>query len=307
MRALAALVALAAGGAMAVVVPAQAHGLAAQAGAVPGWTWDPAITVPLAIVPAVYIAGWRRIAARARGGAALLRRRGSWFAFGWLVLVLALVSPLHDGGERSFTLHMIEHELLMLVAAPALVIAGPLPALLWAWPGAVRRAAGRSPGTRALVAVAHRLRSPVPATLVQAAVLWTWHAPALFDLALADPGWHAAQHLAFIASALWFWATVLPRHGPSAGAGKDALAGLCLFATSVVSGMLGALMALSDSPWYAGYARIGMAPLGLDPVQDQQVAGLIMWVPGGVVHAAAALFVVGRLLSAHRGEAAHAR
>lgn len=66
--------------------------------------------------------------------------------------------------------------------------------------------------------------------------------------------------------------------------------------TSIVGGALGALMALSSSPWYAGYAAMGMMPLGLTPTEDQQLAGLIMWVPGGLVHAAAALVVLGRYL-----------
>ena len=74
------------------------------------------------------------------------------------------------------------------------------------------------------------------------------------------------------------------------------IAALCLVVTSIVSGALGALMAFATSPWYAGYARLGMAPFGLSPAEDQQVAGLIMWVPGGLVHAGAALMVMRRIL-----------
>lgn len=76
------------------------------------------------------------------------------------------------------------------------------------------------------------------------------------------------------------------------------LAALCMFATSVISGALGALMAFAQSPWYVGYARLGAAPFGLTPAEDQQVAGLIMWVPGGLVHLAAALVLVRGLLNA---------
>jgi cytochrome c oxidase assembly factor CtaG len=85
------------------------------------------------------------------------------------------------------------------------------------------------------------------------------------------------------------------------------LAVLCLFVTSLVSGALGALMAFSESPWYAGYARLGMAPFGLTPAEDQQLAGLIMWVPGGLVHALAALALVGMTLRSRPArEGAHA-
>jgi len=107
---------------------------------------------------------------------------------------------------------------------------------------------------------------------------------------LASDGWHAAQHLSFLVSALLFWTAMLGRRT------APALAALCLVATSIVSGALGALMAFATSPWYAGYARLGMAPFGLTPAEDQQVAGLIMWVPGGLVHAGAALIVVRRML-----------
>ena len=75
------------------------------------------------------------------------------------------------------------------------------------------------------------------------------------------------------------------------------LATLCLFFTATISGVLGALMALAQSPWYARYAELGMAPFGLTPTEDQQLAGLLMWMPGGTVHAVAALALVGRALS----------
>jgi putative membrane protein len=74
------------------------------------------------------------------------------------------------------------------------------------------------------------------------------------------------------------------------------VAALCLVATSIISGALGALMAFASSPWYVGYARLGMAPFGLTPAEDQQLAGLLMWVPGGLVHAGAALIVMRRIL-----------
>lgn len=213
------------------------------------------------------------------------------FWAGWLALAAALVSPLHEAGERSFALHMLEHEVLMLAAAPLLVWSEPLAIMLWAFPAQARRTLGGA-SRAALVRTAWRLLTdPVTATLLQAAALWLWHAPALFDLALASPGWHIAQHLSFLVSALFFWSAMLnPRR-----AGRAA-AVLCLFATSVVTGALGAMMAFSESPWYAGYARLGMAPFGLTPAEDQQAAGLIMWIPGGLFHAAIALALVATAL-----------
>jgi putative membrane protein len=118
--------------------------------------------------------------------------------------------------------------------------------------------------------------------------------PSLRALALAcarHPAWHIAQHLCFLASALLFWSAMLHRRPRNYG-----VAALCLFATSVVSGALGAMMAFAQSPWYVGYSRLGMAPFGLTALEDQQLAGMLMWVPGGVVHAGAALAAVAAAL-----------
>jgi putative membrane protein len=127
--------------------------------------------------------------------------------------------------------------------------------------------------------------------LLQAISLWLWHAPKLFDLALANPGWHIVQHLSFLVTALLFWWAVL--HGRERRVG---IAVGCLFFTATVSGALGALMAFSSSPWYAGYAASGLDAFGLTPAEDQQLAGLLMWIPGGLVHALAVLELFARRL-----------
>lgn len=282
------LVPLAAAMLVALPAPALAHG--DHAAAMPGWTWDPWITVPLGLAAGLFALGLVRLGARSARGA--FRRRAMLFAAGWVTLAAALVSPLHEAGERSFAAHMFEHELIMLLAAPLLVAAEPLVVLLWAFPAAARRTIGGVVAARPIAASWRALSGAVAATIIQAAALWLWHAPALFDLALASDGWHAAQHLSFLVSALLFWTAMLGRRG----AAERGLAALCLFLTSLISGALGALMAFSQSPWYAGYARLGMAPFGLTPAEDQQLAGLIMWIPGGLVHAGAALVIIAALV-----------
>lgn len=271
---------------------AHAH-QAATSGAAAAWTFDPWITVPLAIAGVLFAVGWARLKRRSRLGAERLDRRALLFAAGWLALAGALVSPLHQAGERAFSAHMLEHELLMLVAAPLLVLSQPLSVMIWAFPAARRQGLGAAARWRPAAAIWRACTEPVTATLAQAAALWLWHAPALFDLALARNGWHIAQHVSFLVTALLFWTAML-RPGPS----RRGVAVLCLFATSVISGALGALMAFSESPWYAGYAAMGMAPFGLTAAEDQQIAGLLMWIPGGLVHAAAALILVGAALKA---------
>jgi cytochrome c oxidase assembly factor CtaG len=259
----------------------------------PGWTLTPTILIPVALALAFYTCGAFRLFQRSNLGRAELRRRAWLFAAGWFTLAAAAISPLHEAGESSFTLHMVEHELLMLVAAPLLVLSRPLETMLWSWPAAARKWLGASFHRNAMQTAWHFLSGAVLATVLQAAALWLWHAPTLFERALADDAWHIGQHLSFLISALLFWSAMF--HNRQAAGGRG-LAVLCLFATSVISGALGALMAFSQSPWYPRYAVMGLAPFGLTPVEDQQLAGLLMWIPGGLVHAVAALVLLGALL-----------
>jgi putative membrane protein len=273
-------------------VPASAHG--GHDGAI-GWTLDPVLLVPLGLALLIYLVGRRRLAARVTDPP----RGARLFLSGWTVLTLALVSPLHQAGERSFTLHMIEHELIMLVSTLLLAASNAGGVLAWGLPRPLRLALGggwKSP----LAALWKRLTEPITATAVQAVVMWAWHAPILFDRALDSAGWHIAQHASFFVSSLLFWWAMLHPRGRGAGYGVSAA---CLFATSLIGGALGALMSFAASPWYADYAAMGMTGIGLDPIDDQRLAGLIMWIPGGLVHGLAALVLFYRWLKASEGGA----
>lgn len=277
-----------------VPAPAFAHNGVREA-----WRPEASIALPLLIFAFFYAIGFARLWRRSDLGRAALTRGAFFFAAGWVTLAAATASPLHEAGERSFTFHMIEHELIMLPAALLLVLARPGPVLLWAFPGSLRSGFGAiARGGRGVWA---QISTPVAATGLQALALIAWHMPPLFDRALQNEGWHIAQHLSFLLTALLFWWAMA--HG-RAGRSGYGLAGLCLFLTSLVGGALGALMAVSTSPWYAPYAAMGMTPWGLSPAEDQQLAGLVMWVPGGAFHAAAALFFLYNWLKA--SEVGHA-
>jgi cytochrome c oxidase assembly factor CtaG len=258
-----------------------------------GWTLDPLLIGPLALALLIYCAGWLRLSRRATArpkGAAL-------FLAGWAVLALALISPLHAAGERSFTMHMIEHELIMLVATLLLASSSSGGVMAWGLPRPLRVSLGGS-WKSPLQSLWRRLTEPVTATAIQAAGMWVWHAPILFDRALESSGWHIAQHASFFVSSLLFWWAMIHPRGGRNGYGLSAA---CLFATSLIGGALGALMSLSSSPWYADYAAMGMSGIGLDPVDDQRLAGLIMWIPGGLVHGIAALALFYKWLKASEG------
>ena len=119
---------------------ADAHGVH-EAGAVAGWTFDGWVVGPLLVSLSWYATGYLRLRSRSTVAAAHHASAG-WFLAGWLVLCVALVTPLHEAGERSFAAHMLEHELLMLVAAPLLVLSRPIGIALWAFPQATRRMLG---------------------------------------------------------------------------------------------------------------------------------------------------------------------
>ena len=200
---------------------------------------------------------------------------------------MALVSPLHLLGEALFSAHMAQHELLMVVAAPLLVLGRPIVAFLWAVPMPWRRAAGNISARPSVQRTWHLLTLPVVAWTVHAVAIWLWHVPALFQATLDSDLIHTAQHLSFLGSALLFWWSLLRvREGRL---GRPA-AILYLFTTALHTSLLGVLLTFSDRVWYPLY-QSSTAPWGLSPLEDQQLAGLIMWIPAGVAYLVAALAI----------------
>jgi putative membrane protein len=249
-----------------------------------GWSFDLSITVPLAITLMLYGIGVWRLWRRAGIGHGVSMAQAALFAAGFTALVAALISPLHELSRRLFSAHMIEHEVMLAVAAPLLVAARPLGAMLWAVPQDWRRALGGAVRCRAFALAWSALTLPLVATLVHGAAIWVWHLPRLFDLALAHESLHWLQHFSFFATALLFWWALQEGHERAAGHG--AAVGY-LFATALHTGFLGVLLLFSPMVWYAPSAAA--ADWGLTPLEDQQLAGLIMWVPGGLIYAGAAL------------------
>ncbi|WP_145660034.1 cytochrome c oxidase assembly protein [Bradyrhizobium stylosanthis] len=256
-----------------------AHSAAPEA-AVPHWTFDPWIVLPLVAFGLLYGVG--RLVLAAKGHKRLWQDIAC--DAGWLTLAGALMSPLHWLGERLLAFHMVEHEILMAVAAPLLVIGRPVGPLLWALPQAARRAIGR--------AMRHRLSSRLwallsagrNATLLHGIAIWAWHTPALFDAAVDNILLHRLQHLSFFLSAVLFWWSVFRRSDTGSAAWH-------VFVTMLHTSILGALMALAPHLLYR--QDVGAAAAwGLTPLEDQQLAGIIMWVPAGTIYAGAALALI---------------
>jgi cytochrome c oxidase assembly factor CtaG len=217
-----------------------------------------------------------------------------------------LALPLHAWGRLRFAPHMLEHELLTVVAAPLLAAGRPGVPYLLALPLRWRRRLGVWLVDAGALRIWRRLVHPAVAWALHGAALWLWHAPPLFEAALRSEAIHYLQHLTLLGTALLFWASLLPRR---ADMRVRVIAVFSLFTTTLHSTLLGALLTLSPTIWYASYA--GAAPPGgLSALEDQQLAGLIMWVPFGVVFliAGLALFAAwvgesGRRVAYSRGEA----
>jgi putative membrane protein len=243
------------------------------------WNFDPLIVVPLTLSAVLYARGaWRLRRAGAREFARGLRRVRV-FAAAWLCLVLALVSPVDALGSVLFSGHMLQHEILMLLAAPLLVVSRPLVPVLWGLPAGWRRVASPLLRDPSLQRIWSWTTLPLVAWSLHAVALWGWHVPALFQASVTSQAVHAAQHASFFGTALLFWWAML--HGRRGAAGYG-LACLAVFTTAVHSSILGALLTFAPSVWYPVYAP--MTPVwGLTPLEDQQLGGLLMWVPGGLV------------------------
>src|SRR3954465_11028315 len=162
------------------------------------WTLTLPITLPLATLLLLYAIGAFRLWHRSANSRRLRLRHAVVFAAGWLVLAIALVSPLHALGERVFTAHMIEHELLMAVAAPLLVSSCPAAAMIWAMPISFRQTLGGVGHARILLAIWSGVSRPAVATVLHGIAIWAWHVPALFEAALERGILHYAQHASFL-------------------------------------------------------------------------------------------------------------
>jgi putative membrane protein len=192
-------------------------------------------------------------------------------------MATALMSPIDRWSDVLFAAHMTQHELLMLVAAPLIALGRPGRALLWLLGPGERLRAGRA--IRRLAPTWRRVTNLVVVFSLHAAVIWLSHVPSLFNAALADDVLHAAVHALMMFSAvLFWWALVEGRYG-SFGYGA---ALVFVFGTSLHTGLLGAGFTFAPAVIYAPYARSAPAA-GVDPLWDQQLAGLLMWIPAGVV------------------------
>jgi putative membrane protein len=234
------------------------------------WPGEIHVDVVLGVlaVAVAYVAAWRARRQPIAGRLAVP------FLGGLAVVLIALNGPLHDLSDRYlFTAHMVQHLLLTLLFPP-LVLAGTPAWMLDALVGSVWR-------SRVARALLRRLTRPLGALGVYAALLVFWHLPGPYGAALAAHGWHIVEHLALMTGAVLAWWPVLSRSTllPAIPYGAQIL---YLFVFGMPMTVVAAMVSGADHvlyPFYAAAPRI----TSLGPFEDQQLGGLIMWVPAGIV------------------------
>lgn len=256
------------------------------------WNFDPLVWGPLVLSHWLYGRGVMRAWARAGQGRVMPIWRAACFVAGEIVVVTALISPLDPLGETLLSAHMAQHILLTAIAPALLVLGLPVRAWTWAMPRTWRRA-GADPAVRVLSRAFGKIASPFTATTLGVLVMWSWHAPVLFEAALENKSIHTIEHLAFFLSSLLVWRAAL---SPGASAMAAALSTVTVF---MAGGMLGGLLSLAPAPLYDWYGNRSLL-WGLLPIEDQQLAGLLMWVVAGGIYLAAFVAFALSVVSAPR-------
>jgi putative membrane protein len=241
--------------------------------------WNAITAICLVLAGVAYAIGVRRLWRAPAGRQTIQRWRALAFALGCGSIAISLLSRLDALSDVLFSAHMVQHEILMLVSAPLMVLGRPFIATLWSLP-APGRAAVASIAKRPTVAIVwERISGPFTVLLLHAVVLWAWHLPVLFEAALHDDSLHAFQHLGFfLTAALFWWALIHGRYG-RLGYGIGVL---YVFATAMHSQLLGALLTFGSHSWYPTHAA-RTAAAHANPLQDQELAGILMWIPFGAL------------------------
>jgi putative membrane protein len=238
--------------------------------------WDWAVMLLLVAGAAMYVIGTLKLGRR---GAHVRTVERASFWLGWTAMFAAVAPPIDAASAIAFSSHMAQHELLMLIGAPLMIVGRPIVPWLWALPDRVRPVTVTGMQTRVVSRAWRALTVPAFAWALHGAVVWAWHAPVLYEAALQNEAVHAFQHATFVGTAvLFWWGLVYGRYGRAAY-GASAL---FVFVTMMHTGALGALFALSTSSYYPLYSERAAAA-GFDPVADQQLAGIYMWIPSGLV------------------------
>jgi len=251
-----------------------------------GWSFEPAVVIPLGLAVVGWLALVRRVG-RLHPGHSVAASRSLAFFGGLAAIAVALMSGIERYDTTLFSVHMVQHLLLVLVAAPLIALAAPITQLL--------RAASPDVRNRVLLPFLHSsvvsvLAHPVVAWLAFALVLWGSHFSPLFNAALEDRTAHNLEHGLYLAAALLFWWPAVGMDPSPRRMGYPARA-LYLLVQLPLNSFLGMAILFAETPLYQHYATL-RAPYGINALADQQTAGGIMWLGGDIVFIGALLSLI---------------
>lgn len=275
-------------------------------------SWDLRIEVILVLLSAaaLFTVGWRRLRKRStvRSDIGRLQAGALWrpvvYVSGLIILGIALMSPIDVLASQLFTMHMVQHVLLVMLVPPLLLVANPLPFSLWALPARLRLRAG------ALLSRQSSFRKYLTKAtgagivwMVFVIVYWGWHDPRAYDLALRNAFVHDIEHITFFVVSVLFWWHALgagPRiHRPMSQVMRFAY----LLSAIPISMVAGVAISFANEPIYEFYEAMPRL-WGLSVMDDQRIAGVIMWVVGSMMFMAAALIIAARWLQREEGKPA---
>jgi cytochrome c oxidase assembly factor CtaG len=251
------------------------------------WNYSPEVVIPLGAMLGLYLVGRGRLMDRAKyptraGG------RTALFLLGFGALALALISPIERFTQDLFFMHMVQHLLLTMVAAPLLLLSAPVAEYMWALPDPVRLSVGQWLNRRGFIRQALKgVTLPVVAWLTFGVVMWSWHVPEAYNAALNSWPVHIIEHMTMFGAAVIFWWPVI---GPAPLRTQlpYPLRFLYLFLAMFQSIILGAILTFATDTVYS-YYESAPTHFGISKSNDQQLAGILMWLPGSFVHLTALL------------------
>jgi putative membrane protein len=246
------------------------------------WQWHAEVVLVVGAAGLIYGVCWARQRARAGAAPAGWRHLVAWLA-GLAVVAVALLSPLGTLDEELFWVHMVQHE-LFIFAAPPLFLAGVAPFLR-------RPVAGARTLPAPVAWLGRLLARPLVALGCSTAILWLWHAPAAYDLALAREPVHQLEHVSFLGAYLLYWRPLMRPGGSLPVLPTAAARTLYLLAGGTQSAVLGALLTFAATPYYRHYMNTA-GGWGFTPLADQQLGGAIMLFSGAAAFVVAAALTI---------------
>jgi cytochrome c oxidase assembly factor CtaG len=256
---------------------AWAHAASAAASA-SVWHWRPEILSPLIFFGTLYARGWFRL--RSLNLSAVSAGQHALYLLGLSAICIALISPIDSLATSLLSMHMVQHLLLLMIAPLCILLADPLPPLLWGLPSKLRRRAGfiLAPGSMIRRVLWGLTLLPVSWALY-VLNLWAWHHPALYQIALRNEWVHDLQHVLFFSTAVLFWWPIVnpaPRlHGEISYGYRI----VYLVAATLQNTLLGMAISIPERVLYPFYATVPQLR-ELAPIDDQALGGGIMWVSG---------------------------